>query len=788
MKKRYIPLSIIIMLLTCCSNNNSIEPSNSISSIIPSNDEISSEPTVEPTIDPTIEPTVEPTVEPTIEPTIEPTPEPEPFTITYNSNGGIGVMEEQTVNSETFFLMENEFYKPGFNFLGWSLQPNGIVDYIDCEEVFGSITEDTTLYAIYEYSSDKICELVDEYSKYLNDGLNNVVAFYGGQNEQDITKYIPEFIPELANSIELQYGKLVYVGTNEKQYELMTSSFIPISQSYKGINEISSLDAYLELAYSYYYQGTQLQYDQGSSYQRKIRTMKPEDATNLYHKYLDCSTYVSNAFYNAFDDIVVKGSDIHSITTKVLINYAKENINKSNEVIMYKDNLQSMNEEEKATALQEFKDTIQPGDLYVYRHKNDGSGHVMLYVGDGYFLHSTGSSYNYSSLVDKEEEWTSVSGEVNPEGTVRYQSANSTVYKKTSSRYLFYNTSSDSNDRYALLRPLNRKNLKLSSTTVARCMMSGIDIEKSADKATSVTLGDSITYTITITNNSKKVINNVSINDTIPTNTSFVDMDRSYYYNTNGTNIIFNIPSIDPKSKIKVSYTVKVDDNADLIGKTLTSQGKVSHIDLNTLNLSISSLSSTQLQDFVTMALQYYDNKNVYYDANGNNSSKDPTKNIVTFKNGASFITALYKRYYASLGKEVDLSKELTEVTNTNFMNLVMDKDGKFNESTIIYSMMVNGGYGGTAFTKDYTMDRMRTIEREYLLPGDLISFTSSTATNQYLYLGDITFNSVKYENALLVFTTSDGVKLVYGADADVLLDKFIGYKRFAIIRPSLYY
>ena len=101
--------------------------------------------------------------------------------------------------------------------------------------------------------------------------------------------------------------------------------------------------------------------------------------------------------------------------------------------------------------------------------------------------------------------------------------------------------------------------------------------------------------------------------------------------------------------------------------------------------------------------------------------------------------------------------------------------------------MLVNGGYGGTVFKKDYTMDRMRTVEKEYLLPGDIISFVNSSATNQYLYLGDITIDSAKYKNALLIFTTSDGVKLVYGSEADALLVKFIGYVRFAIIRPSLY-
>ena len=42
------------------------------------------------------------------------------------------------------------------------------------------------------------------------------------------------------------------------------------------------------------------------------------------------------------------------------------------------------------------------------------------------------------------------------------------------------------------------------------------------------------------------------------------------------------------------------------------------------------------------------------------------------------------------------------------------------------------------------------------------------------------------FSNSLLLFTTTDGVKLIYGSDADALLVKFIGYKRFAIIRPSL--
>ena len=712
----------------------------------------------------------------------------EEFVITFDANGGQGSMEKQIVNSSEFTLNENQFYKHGYNFLGWSLTKNGVIDFSDCEQINGAISSNTTLYALYEFSPSKTIELIENYSNKIQNVNKDIYAYYGGKDNHDITKYIPDFDPELQNSVELQFGKLVYVGTNLEQFESMTSSFIPVGQSYKKANELSLLDAYLELAYSYYYQGIQIQYDQGSSYQRKIRTMVPEDATSLYQKYMDCSTYVSNSFFNAFDSLLIPNTDINSITTKAIINYAKDNKNSSDEIIMYQDNLLDLSDNEKQTILKEFKEVIQPGDLYVYRHDNDSAGHVMLYVGNNYFLHSTGASYNYSSLIEKEEYYTSVEGSEKPEGSVRYQSAASTVYKQSSTRYLFYTETngSGSNDRFALIRPLNRKNLSLTNTTISRCLTPGLEIEKSADKYTSVTIGDTITYTITIKNNSNKIIKNISINDTIPELTTFNSMSTSYYYNNNGKDLIWNIPSINSNDTVTVSYKVKVSELYDNIGKTITSQGSVGNIKLNTINLSISSLSTLQLNDFVNIALQYYNNENVYYDKNANNSSLNPEKNVVTFNNGANFITTIYKRYYGSIGKDVDISKELDTVTNTNFMNSILDNDGNFNTSSLLYSMMVNGGYGGTVFTKDYTMSRMRTIKPEYLLPGDIISFVNSTATNQYLYLGYVTIGSKMYSNSLLLFTTTGGVKLIYGSDADALLVKFIGYKRFAIIRPSL--
>ena len=712
-----------------------------------------------------------------------------PVTITYDANGGNGEMTNQTVNTANFNLNESNFSKPGYNFVGWSDSKNGTMLYGDGESISGTIVKDTTLYALYEFEPTKSFELIDTYQKSLTGDLSDIYAYYGGKDTHDITKYIPSFDSNLTDMFELQFGKMVYVGNNTNLYSYVTENFIPVSQSYKTVENITLLDAYLELGYAYYYQGIQIQYDQGSSYQRKIRNMKPEDATDLYQKYMDCSTFVSNAYYNAFNDTIIPNADINSITTKTIINFARDNIGKSNEVILYQDDLLNMTASEKATAMAKFKEVLQPGDLYVYRHGNDGSGHVMLYVGNGYFLHSTGSSYNYTSLTDKTEGWTSVEGSEKPEGSVRYQSVNSTVYKETSTRYLFYvdPAGEDSNNRYALLRPLNRKGLKLTPNTIARCMTPGIEIEKSADKTTSVTLGDTITYTFTITNNSKKTINNVAVTDVIPTNTTFVSMDKSYNYNHKDNNIIWNIPSIESGKTIKLSYVVSVTNKTTDIGKKISSTGNVGHLPLNTLNMSISSLSKSQLDTFVTMALQYYNNSNVSYSSSANNSSADPTKNVITFNNGSNFVTAVYKRYYESLGKTLNLASELDSVTNTNFINSIMSTTGTLQTDTLLGKMLVNGGYGGTVYTKNYDMDRMRTAKPEYLLPGDIISFVNSSATNQYLYLGDVTIGSSFYRNALLLFTTSSGVKMVYGSDADALLVKFIGYKRFAIIRPSLY-
>ena len=77
-------------------------------------------------------------------------------TITFNANGGQGVMEVQRVNKgQRFGLVGNEFTREGYNFKGWGMKSEGDdVDYEDRGTV--TLNNDVTLYAKWEQRTHKV--------------------------------------------------------------------------------------------------------------------------------------------------------------------------------------------------------------------------------------------------------------------------------------------------------------------------------------------------------------------------------------------------------------------------------------------------------------------------------------------------------------------------------------------------------------------------------------------------------------------------------------------------------
>lgn len=68
--------------------------------------------------------------------------------VTFDANGGVGYMEGQQLPvGESGALNYNEFSYEGYEFVGWALEPTGLVVYADGEEV--TIQGDVTLYAVW---------------------------------------------------------------------------------------------------------------------------------------------------------------------------------------------------------------------------------------------------------------------------------------------------------------------------------------------------------------------------------------------------------------------------------------------------------------------------------------------------------------------------------------------------------------------------------------------------------------------------------------------------------------
>ena len=151
----------------------------------------------------------------------------------------------------------------------------------------------------------------------------------------------------------------------------------------------------VETAKAYYNRGHQLQYDQLSMDRlvritpRNTRYASPERATEQHMLFLDCSTFIYALYYNVF------GYQLESNLTW--------NIPRMMKPCVYEVKFTHQEtREEKIKIRDEILRILQPGDV-INKVRASGSGHVVLYIGDGKIMHSTiksPNSYRYDDLHD----------------------------------------------------------------------------------------------------------------------------------------------------------------------------------------------------------------------------------------------------------------------------------------------------------------------------------------------------------------------------------------------------
>lgn len=246
-------------------------------------------------------------------------------------------------------------------------------------------------------------------------------------------------------------------------------------------------DALLTVAKAFLDRGSAIQYDELSMDRicrvtpRRELYSPPEKATEQHTLFLDCSSFVFSTFYQAFN---------YSFKADV----TSDMINLSHIRVFYYEITGRETDEEKASVIKSFKDTLQPGDVTVAVYNTNG--HTMLYAGDGIFYHCSANgkkgSYNYQERHDNIYEIGAIS---NINSSLLFSPEINGIPSRS---YLFRNV----NLKFCILRPLSHVGEVTASTKKRMEGLKNIraSVTCSHPEGRSIRLGEEITYNVEVVN------------------------------------------------------------------------------------------------------------------------------------------------------------------------------------------------------------------------------------------------------------------------------------------------
>ncbi len=250
---------------------------------------------------------------------------------------------------------------------------------------------------------------------------------------------------------------------------------------------------------------------------------------------------------------------------------------------------------------------LRAGDIFL------SENHSVIYVGNGVVLDCSGKKYIPSEGTDRVE---------NPDGAV-YGRVSSVVSELNKAKNTF-----------VLIRPLdfyaqdfdgdkgndvvmyNGEMLDIPESTKSRIKFPAMDINRTVDATPygTVSQGDTLTYKVVITNNTKhqnyanwlnssnnsgKDYENLKITETIPSGTELVSATGNYQLDNGVLTWIVNVPA---QSSVEISYTVKATGQ---VGSMIVNDGGfVDNIPSNSISNLIGKkkLDSTQIETLTTLA------------------------------------------------------------------------------------------------------------------------------------------------------------------------------------------
>ena len=526
----------------------------------------------------------------------------------------------------------------------------------------------------------------------------------------------------------------------------------PVKEGYENEVYPEHYDELLAAAAAYFQRGELVQYDNanmdksnGTFYRRTLSCSSPEDATPQSLLYTDCSAFIYSLFVDAFGENF--GGDNRTIPMF-------DNSHLGTCVFDWRYSTFAGTPEEASAA---FYDALQPGDLilFVNEARSSDVGHIMLYLGNGMMIHSTGvhasgggENYVYGEGMDAVEIYGGVLyGSVDDVGApggwlCQFETEDRCVRIFRPSSLGLTPTEN------ALNRNENLRDAVAYKLTTA-------------PRGVTVTPGEEVAFTFVI-NNLGPESKTVEISDTLSADLTYLSGDEAFTLSGSALSASVTVPAF---GKLELSCTVKVNEgvgpgtvidcHASYVGGVLLNNAPI------TVGRTLTAAQQAAVEDAAEAAAD-------------------------EASSGYELISGLYKNAFGA-------TLPFASVEDMYFSAFTLT-GGTKNGETFYYTDLLadrpfipDNSFGGTTLRcRSGQVYRNKRLNSENLVAGDvLITADTLTAANgapavggykAYIYLGNGVLASVE-----------GGDLLKYSkADTLTLLETLNSKAGFCVVRPSL--
>lgn len=444
---------------------------------------------------------------------------------------------------------------------------------------------------------------------------------------------------------------------------------------------------------------------------------EPERATAQHFLYTNCAMFMNNLIWEAFD------YDIRSFFTGGFVN--REDIR----VFHYVPDGRET-EEEKAALCRKVSELLVPGDMLVYRYGKNNNGHIVLYIGGGRIIHSTGKNYNYDEALEMEEET----------GSIQYGVLAESEYQPGNRRYL------PDMERFAILRPLKLINHIPEKSLNRFYRLQGIraSLLCSHPEGISANAGETVTYTAELHCCSEASVS-VQIQCAVPEGTVLTDEGGSQCFE--GRDLEWNI-ELQPGETKEVSFAVTIESG--LLEGTIVRapEASVNGVKLFCNDIEIRRTLLSKEQTEIDRKLRSF---------------------AGSFACGTKIADEVYRLVFGK-GIGLDTDEELYNYTYSGDVIKEIRPEAW---------MAVNKLYGGRKVrTVEYMSGRAQMLREEMFLPGDVLLMCPDPevkARKVYLVLS----------GGQLLEACGEGARILDKEASALCLAAALGQYAFAVLRPS---